>query len=148
MRKSGNFKPLIGAGILVGAGGGGILEGIILSHNLMINAFNWITLFIGIFYLWNITNRIDVPHSSKAFYGSLILGWGIYNLAEGILAHHVFKIHHIIETYDNTEQLYFDLAFLLLGALQILIGRLLIKSAKKDFKIFEFSEPINERIFS
>lgn len=161
MKKSGNFKPLIGAGLLLGMGLGGLGYGILMhqvlhQHNLfsgpigdgLFYSGTWAITFLGLCYLWSITKRIDVPHSNKGLTGGMLLGWGIFNFFEGIINHQVLKLHHLIPDAPDPERLYYDMAFLGLALLQIFLGRLIIKKAKKDFKIFEFSEPITERTFS
>jgi hypothetical protein len=32
---------------------------------------------------------------SKSFTGLLILGWGLFNLVEGIIDHHILRLHHV-----------------------------------------------------
>jgi uncharacterized membrane protein len=41
----------------------------------------------------------------RTFSGSMIAGWGLFNLVEGIIDHHILGIHHVVElhglsTYD------------------------------------------------
>jgi uncharacterized membrane protein len=31
----------------------------------------------------------------RAFAGQLLLGWGIFNLVEGVIDHHLLQIHHV-----------------------------------------------------
>jgi uncharacterized membrane protein len=44
--------------------------------------------------------------------GTLLLGWGVFNLVEGIVDHQVLGIHHVNETVPPSEWLWWDLGFL------------------------------------
>lgn len=103
-----------------------------LVVNLEINMF-WDGLFhtfcflmttVGITMLWSAVQRRDVPLATGTFVGSLFLGWGIFNLVEGVINHHLLHIHHVVET-DN--HLVWDLGFLASGALFIAIGLVCIR---------------------
>ena len=75
----------------------------------LFHALTWIVTSTGLFLLWRAGQRPDVPWSSKAFAGSLPLGWGIFNLVEGIIDHHLLNVHHVTE---NPDHLIWDLGFL------------------------------------
>lgn len=110
-----------------------------LVVNLEINMFwdglfhlaTWITTAIGIGMLWNAVGRRDVPHSTRTLWGALSLGWGLFNLVEGIIDHHVLHIHHVVETHNH---LVWDLAFLLSGAALVTVGWLLIRPAYAEMR--------------
>ena len=55
----------------------------------------------------------------------MLVGWGGFNLVEGIVDHQILGIHHVRET-GNTFA--WDLAFLAFGALLVLGGWLLARS--------------------
>ncbi len=148
-------RPLIAAGTLLGIGMGGFVDGI-LFHQLLqvhsmlsaqvtrstvagleINMFwdglfhvlSWTMTALGLALLWKTVQRRDVPLSTNTLIGSLALGWGLFNLVEGIIDHHLLHIHHVTET-DN--HLIWDLAFLASGLLLIGIGASMISAARKD----------------
>ena len=52
------------------------------------------------------------------------LGWGLFNLIEGIIDHHILHIHHVTETSNH---LTWDLTFLGSGALLIVVGLSVIR---------------------
>lgn len=52
--------------------------------------------------------------------GLLLAGWGIFNLAEGLIDHQLLGIHHVRD--DLGGPLGWDLAFLASGALLIAVG--------------------------
>ncbi|MDB5119195.1 MAG: hypothetical protein JWN56_413 [Sphingobacteriales bacterium] len=149
-----NRKPLIAAGTLMGIGMGGFLDGILfhqilqlhsmlsanLSQNILVNvkismfwdglfhAFTWITTAISIKLLWNAARNPEVPWSGLTFWGSLFLGFGIFNLVEGVINHHIIGIHHVVERMGLSL---FDYLFLGSGVLFILIGWISIGNGKK-----------------
>lgn len=150
-------SPLIAAGVLIGAGLGGFVDGIVLHqilqwHNMLsarmppndlvsakinmawdgyFHAGVWVLTAIGLVLLWNAGGRRDVPWSGKTFLGSLVLGWGLFNLVEGLIDHQLLGIHHVYEYTDN--HLPWDLSFLGIGGILLLaVGWLLIKSGQAD----------------
>lgn len=65
----------------------------------------------------------------KSFIGLLLIGFGGFNIIEGIINHHILQMHHVIEVADP---IVFDLTFLALGGLAFLaVGALLFRSQKK-----------------
>ncbi|HEY0982365.1 MULTISPECIES: DUF2243 domain-containing protein [unclassified Schlesneria] len=89
----------------------------------MFHLFNWVMTCTGLLLLWKASNRADVPWSGYTLAGGLPLGWGMFNLVEGILDHHILHLHHVRETPDH---LVYDLAFLGSGVLLVLVGAFLI----------------------
>lgn len=149
-------RPLIAAGVLMGAGLGGFVDGIVLHqilqwHNMLsaqlppndlasakINMFwdglfhaaVWVMTAIGLFLLWRAGKRPDVPRSGRTFLGALVFGWGLFNLIEGVIDHQILGIHHVNEYAAN--KLPWDLAFLIGGGIGLLLaGWLLIKSGAR-----------------
>jgi uncharacterized membrane protein len=139
------------AGILMGIGLGGFVDGIVLhqilqwhnmlSHqippitmeNMKINmtwdglfhALVWVITVIGIFMLWRDSRRGVAMPATVPFLGQLILGWGLFNLVEGLINHQILGIHHVREVPDF---LVYDLAFLAIGGVGlILIGWLMMR---------------------
>jgi uncharacterized membrane protein len=108
-----------------------------LVVNLEINMFwdglfhagTWIMTAVGIAMLWSAARRSDVPLSSRTFLGSLLLGWGMFNLVEGTLDHHFLHIHHVVETEDH---LIWDISFLAASAVLVLIGLAVIRAGRGD----------------
>ncbi|OLY94524.1 Uncharacterized membrane protein [Cnuella takakiae] len=150
-----NSKPLIAAGTLMGIGMGGFVDGILFHqifqlHNMLsaklppdtlvnaktnmvwdglFHALTWVATAISIGMLWNAVKRKDVPLSGNTFFGSLVLGWGIFNLVEGIIDHHILGIHHVVELQGLSL---YDYLFLTSGVLFILIGWAFIRTGSKD----------------
>jgi uncharacterized membrane protein len=85
----------------------------------------WILICIGITLLFRAGRRNDVPWSGKMLLGSMLIGWGAFNLAEGAIDHEILGIHHVYEyTLDHLPA---DLAFLAAGAHFLLLGLFLVR---------------------
>lgn len=59
--------------------------------------------------------------------GLLLAGWGVFNLVEGIVDHHILGVHHLRD--DLGAPLGWDLGFLAFGALLLVGGLVLARSA-------------------
>lgn len=138
-------SPLLIAGILLGVGLGGFVDGIVLHqilqwHHMVsepyppdsvvtlqlntlldgfFHAFTWAITAIGLVALWQASRQPAVLWSTRVFVGSLGIGWGLFNLVEGIINHHLLGIHHV-RSGPNT--LAWDLAFLTFGVVLIGVG--------------------------
>jgi uncharacterized membrane protein len=59
--------------------------------------------------------------SGRAFIGEMFLGWGLFNLAEGVIDHHLLDLHHVrdmpvhMPIYDWVFLAVGGVGFLLLG---------------------------------
>jgi uncharacterized membrane protein len=146
-------KLLIVAGIFLGLGLGGFIDGIVLHqilqwHHMLSNvrplsstsnidlnmiwdglfhALDWVLTVVGIALLWRAGGRDDIPWSGQTFFGSILLGFGLFNLVEGLIDHQILGIHHV---KPGPNQLAWDLGFLIFGALLVVVGWLMIKSSK------------------
>ena len=147
------------AGVLLGTGMGGFVDGIVLHqilqwHNMLssvrpptdllamkynmvwdglFHAFTWVMVALGVWRLWVAGKRTDVLWSGKTFVGSLVLGWGLFNFVEGTIDHQIFGIHHV---HPGTSQLSWDLGFLVFGLLQIVAGWAVIRAGRSDSTSF------------
>jgi uncharacterized membrane protein len=155
MRPAPSRSPLLVAGILLGIGLGGFVDGIVLHQilqwhhmvsepfppnsveNLQLNtlgdglfhAFTWLMTLIGLALLWRANRRPAVTQSGRALVGSLAVGWGLFNLIEGIVDHHILAIHHV---RSGPDQLAWDVAFLAFGVVLIGAGWALTRTASSD----------------
>jgi uncharacterized membrane protein len=151
-----NRRPLIAAGTMIGIGMGGFVDGIVLHqilqvHNMMsarlppttlvnmeinmvwdglFHAFCWIATAVGLAMLFRAGRQADVPWSGKTLTGSLILGWGIFNIVEGVIDHHVLHVHHVVERLGVSV---WDWAFLGIGGVGlIVVGLAIIAAGRGD----------------
>ncbi|KIH99838.1 membrane protein [Streptomonospora alba] len=88
----------------------------------------WLCVLVGLAILYSrVTRNRRRVWASRVLWGWVLAGWGVFNLAEGVLNHHVLAIHHV---YAGPDRLLWDLAFLLLGAILLLGGYLLQRSGR------------------
>ena len=142
----------IAAGIFFGLGLGGFFDGIVLHQllqwhhmlsswypvnlleNLELNTrwdgiFHSVTyLFVvaGLYILWGAARSRHLYWSSKRLVGSMLIGFGSFNVVEGIVNHHLLGIHHVNEIVDPAYRLYYDVTFLIWGALMLILGYILL----------------------
>lgn len=65
--------------------------------------------------------------STRAFTGQLLLGWGIFNLVEGIVDHHLLELHHVRDVPAHVPL--YDWVFLAIGGVALtLLGWSLARS--------------------
>ncbi len=148
-------SPLIAAGILLGLGLGGFVDGIVLHQILqwhhmlssvrpvktvsdielnmvwdgLFDASTWIMTVTGILLLWRAGQRDDVPWSSKTFLGSILIGAGAFNFVEGLIDHQILGIHHV---KPGPNELAWDLGFLASGVILAAIGWILLRSEQQE----------------
>lgn len=68
-----------------------------------------------------------------AFHGGLLLaGWGLFNLVEGVVNHHVLEIHHVRD--DLGAPLSWDLGFLASGVLLLAAGWLIYRNGVRELE--------------
>ncbi|MDB4968991.1 MAG: hypothetical protein JWN44_4680 [Myxococcales bacterium] len=135
------------AGILIGAGLGGFVDGIVLHqilqwHNMLssrvppldlvhmkynmvwdglFHALTWIMTATGLALLWRAgaAPADERPWSSRRFGGALLFGWGTFNVVEGVIDHTLLRVHHV---HPGLHEQAWDLGFLGFGVVLALIG--------------------------
>jgi uncharacterized membrane protein len=154
------IKPLLTAGFVLGIGIGAFFDGILFHqilqiHHMLSNilfpdtlikadinmfwdgifdASAWVMTLLGIMLLWKAVRNDNVPKLTNVLIGSILIGCGAFNLIEGIIDHHVLKLHHVVERSADLYQLYWDLAFLFSGLFLIGLGSFIIKISAKNIK--------------
>jgi uncharacterized membrane protein len=58
----------------------------------------------------------------------MLAGWGLFNVVEGIVDHHLLTIHHVRD--DVPDPLWWDVGFLAFGAALIGLGVVLRRSGR------------------
>ena len=145
-----DLRPTRTAGLLLGIGLGGFVDGIALHqiaqwHNMlsarvppttmdamMVNmtADGWfhaavftITL-AGILLLYRAARQGASFPPLRWFVGLLVGGWGAFNAVEGVIDHHLLQLHHVRDLPSHMPG--YDYAFLLIGGVGfIAVGWLL-----------------------
>ncbi|MFI9009138.1 DUF2243 domain-containing protein [Actinosynnema sp. NPDC053489] len=60
----------------------------------------------------------------RVLWGGVVAGWGVFNLVEGVVDHLVLGVHHV---RTGPHELAYDLGFLVLGAVLVVVGGLLAR---------------------
>ncbi|SEU12040.1 DUF2243 domain-containing protein [Nonomuraea wenchangensis] len=86
----------------------------------LFHTFTWIAVLTGIGLLYSrVTASRGRVWRSRALWGWVLVGWGLFNLVEGVVDHHLLGIHHV---RTGPGQLAWDVGFLLFGALLVGAG--------------------------
>jgi uncharacterized membrane protein len=94
----------------------------------LFHTFTWLAVLIGLALLYSrVTDSRRRVWASRALWGWVLVGWGVFNIVEGIIDHHILGIHHV---RSGEHQSLWDIGFLVLGALLVLGGWLLQRSAR------------------
>jgi uncharacterized membrane protein len=146
----------ITGGLLLGLGLGGFIDGIALHqivqwHNMgsailppitmdaMAQNMRWDGMFhvatllltlAGVAVLWREGHAGTAPPTLRVLSGQMILGWGIFNLVEGIIDHHVLELHHVRDLPMHVPA--YDWVFLGVGGVLLIVIGLLLARRKDE----------------
>jgi uncharacterized membrane protein len=139
-------------GVLLGVGLGGFIDGILLHQILQwhhmatsagesastVGGLETNTLLDGFFHLatWFFViggstlavsewRQGKLAPAWRAQVGSLLFGWGVFNLVEGMVDHQILGIHHVRD--DLGAPVGWDIGFLVLGLVLATSGSLLTR---------------------
>jgi uncharacterized membrane protein len=93
------------------------------------HAFTWLLTAVGLGLLWRVVRTGDVPWSTRTFVGSLALGWGLFNVIEGLIDHQLLGVHHV---HPGAGQVAWDIGFLAFGAVLCVVAFALIRQGRTD----------------
>ncbi|WP_328862961.1 DUF2243 domain-containing protein [Streptomyces sp. NBC_00306] len=80
----------------------------------------WLAVLAGLALLYSrVTHHRRRVWTSPALWGWVLVGWGLFNIVEGLVDHQILGIHHV---YAGAQQAWWDAGFLLLGALFVAVG--------------------------
>ena len=131
------------AGVVLGLGMGGFIDGIALHqiaqwHNMgsavlpphtmeamsrnmlwdgQFHLATWLLTVAGIVMLWR--DRQATAPTLRVLVGQLILGWGLFNLVEGGIDHHLLGIHHVRDLPVHVPA--YDWMFLAIGGIGLMV---------------------------
>lgn len=90
------------------------------------HTITWLAVLTGLGILYSrIAGSRGRIWTSRVLWGWMLFGWGLFNLVEGLLDHHVLAIHHVVSGEFQTLA---DILFLVFGALLMVAGWLLQRS--------------------
>jgi uncharacterized membrane protein len=93
----------------------------------LFHTFTWLCVLVGLAVLYS-----RVEHSrgrvwtSRALWGLVLFGWGLFNVAEGLVDHQILGIHHV---RSGPHEAWWDMGFLALGVLLMAAGWLVQRGA-------------------
>lgn len=142
------YQKARNAALLLGVGMGGFLDGIVLHqiaqwHQMLSAAVppetmeamkrnmaadgwfhlaTWTVTLAGLLVLWSAVRGAGRLPSTRSFCGYLLVGWGAFNLVEGIVDHHVLELHHVRDLPLHVPL--YDWVFLLLGGVGFILAGL------------------------
>jgi uncharacterized membrane protein len=111
--------------------GGGTVEDLrvnVLADGLF-HAFTWIAVAAGLWLVFRLV-RSGAAVRGKELFGWILVGWGAFNLVEGVVNHHLLGIHRVRPAAD--EPLLWDIAFLALGVVLLAAGVWLARSSRSS----------------
>ncbi len=80
----------------------------------------WLAVLTGVWLLYSrVASAGGTAWQSRVLWGWVLVGWGLFNLVEGALNHHLLGIHHV---RSGADQLWWDLGYLVVGALLVAVG--------------------------
>ena len=146
------------AGLLLGLGLGGFFDGIVLHQllqwhhmlssagvppdtvsNLRVNiradglfhAATYLFVLAGLWLLWRRAHDRHRWWSGKMLIGSMLVGFGAFNLVEGLIDHHFLGLHHVNETAPRARWFWWDAGFLIWGATMLAGGLALLRQGRR-----------------
>jgi uncharacterized membrane protein len=99
-----------------------------MSQNMVwdghFHAATWMITVVGVYMLW--ADRVHQPgETAAAFTGQMVFGWGLFNLVEGVVDHHLLNLHHVRDLPLHVPL--YDWIFLGVGGIGLLtIGAVLM----------------------
>ncbi len=133
-------------GIILGVGLGGFFDGIFLHqvfqwHHMFSSVYSvdtvsglrmntlgdglfhtitWLAVLLGLGILYRrVTEARRRVWGSRVLWGWILVGWGIFNLVEGLIDHEILGVHHVrMDAY----YLWWDIGFLVFGAALVVVG--------------------------
>jgi uncharacterized membrane protein len=143
--------PLPWGSLLMGVGLGGFVDGIVLHqlfqwHHLLsheesvgtlaglelntvadgfFHAATWVFVLAGSLMMLRSWKQGRMSPNLPFHAGLLLAGWGLFNLVEGVIDHHIIQVHHVRD--DLGGPLSWDLGFLAFGVVLVAVGWVLYR---------------------
>lgn len=139
------MKRVDRAALVLGLGIGGFVDGIVIHqllgwHHMLsgwypLDDVHLMMLGDGLFHLLCLLlvlvgvamlNRRP-PLRNAVLAGGILAGWGVFNLVEGVVDHHLLGVHHV---RHGPGELAYDLAFLAAGLVLVVVGVLMSRASQ------------------
>jgi uncharacterized membrane protein len=149
--------PLL-PGLLLGIGLGGLIDGILLHQvlqwhhmltdqgccpansvrgledNTLADGFFHLATWVAIVAASTLTVRAwqrgELAPPWRFHIGALLLGWGMFNVIEGLVDHQILGIHHVRD--DLGGPLGWDIGFLVFGAVLTIVGWAMVTGGRRS----------------
>lgn len=142
------MRSAVLGGVFLGLGLGGFFDGIVLHQILqwhhvgsqagiasdtveglrqntlldgLFHAATYVFVVIGIVLVLSGARRWNIL-TWRGLVGTVLIGFGIFNLAEGLVNHQLLGLHHVNETVPPDQWLLWDMGFLGSGVVLVWIG--------------------------
>lgn len=132
------------SGILLGVGMGGFVDGIVLHqilqwHNMLSSVLppstmpamrtnmradgffhlaTWFFTALAVILLYHAARRREPLPEFRWYIGQFLIGWGLFNLVEGLIDHQLLGIHHVRGYPDP----FWDWGFVLVGGVGLMLA--------------------------
>jgi uncharacterized membrane protein len=150
-----NPNRLIVAAVVLGLGLGGFFDGIVLHQilqwhhmvststppdtlpNLQLNtlgdgmfhAATWVLTVAGVFTLMSSNGARHREGGTRTLIGGMLVGWGLFNTVEGLVDHHLLRLHHV---RPGPDEVLYDIGFLVWGIVMLVVGTAVIRQARQS----------------
>ena len=148
------YQRVHAAAVLLGAGLGGFLEGIVLRqilhwHQMLSSVLlpetveamrrnmaadgwfylgAWLITLAGVFVLWSAIRGAGRLPSTRNVCAYMLIGWGVFNLVEGTIDHHLLELHHVHDLPAYNEV--YDWVFLIVGGIGFVLAGLALRDGR------------------
>lgn len=155
MDHASQLRRLTISGILLGIGLGGFFDGIVLhqilqwhhmiSHTAdypvttvagleantladgLFHVLTYLFTIAGIVMIWPVLDQPRRAWSTRGFIGLMLAGWGLFNVAEGIIDHHILNVHNVRD--DVADPMPWNLGFLAISVVLLVTGWVMYRNA-------------------
>ncbi|MDX2024456.1 MAG: DUF2243 domain-containing protein [Deltaproteobacteria bacterium] len=144
-----NARTLIASGVMLGLGLGGFFDAIVFRlllqwHSVVYNkvppvtlfglrynmvwdglflAVTWLVMAAGLILLWHSVKRAQKLCPTSVLTGAFATGWGLFNVIEGLVNHHLLQLHHL---HPGPNEQAWDIGFVVVGAAAAAVGSLVV----------------------
>ncbi len=92
----------------------------------------YVLVLAGLYLLWQRARRGELRWPRAQCLGTMLIGWGIFNLVEGVVDHQILRLHQVNETVAEGQRIFWDIGFLLWGAAMIVMGVVMARAGAQE----------------